>query len=346
MRPKILQLILGCYPQWWRDRYAEEVRAVVSDLQHDGRRATGVALSLLVGAVRTRIRPVGMPQVRDLWATRTKISIAVATLPWFVVAPIAQFTAAGTGQRVVSLRGTVFPPNVSIFDHPQFQITNTAHHLVATPTLNRSSQVIAFASFIIAIAFFVGLFALAMGWLRLLLGIRATSTTHRRRMLFLAWTPAIALLTDVALWFAYESQQASSWAGHGGAPYIPLNGNPTAAHALHLALIVVGLSGWILSILCIAVAVKQAELALIDLQYGKRLSVFMAPVISVMFVAYVVLGIALYMQPAASFSGLTVVSNHQALFWPVMVALGCSSLVTIMAAGSARRSWRVIASPI
>jgi hypothetical protein len=239
----------------------------------------------------------------------------------------------------------VYPNAVPLFTTFQFRIVNKAHHLIATPTLNQSAHVIGYASFAIGMAFMIGLFALAVGWLRLLHGIRATSTTHRRRMLFLAWTPAVALLTDVALWFASASQQASKLIEKNGA-LVPLNGNPTAAHALHVALIVVGLSGWILSIVCIAVAVKQTDLALIDLQYGKRLSVFMAAVTSVMFVAYVILAIALYAQPAASFSGLTVVSDHQALLVPVMVALGCSSLTTIMAAGSARRSWRVIAVPI
>jgi hypothetical protein len=289
---------------------------------------------------------VGMPKVHDLWATRTRVSIAVATLSWFLVAPLAQFTAAGGGQRVVSLRGPVKPNAVPLFTTFQYRITDKAHYVVATPTLNQSVHVISYASFAIGMAFMIGLFALAVGWLRLLHGIRATSTTHRRRTLFLAWTPAVALLAYVALWFAFASQQASNWIEQNGAPPVPLNGNPTAAHALHVALVVVGLSGWILSIVAIAIAVKQADLALIDLQYGKRLSFFMAAVTSLMFVAYVILAIALYTQPAASFSGLTVVSDHQALLLPIMVALGCSSLTTIMAAGSARRSWRVIASPI
>jgi hypothetical protein len=353
MRPKLLKLILGCYPQWWRDRYADEVRAVVSDLQHDGRRPTGVALSLLVGAVRTRIRPVGMPQVHDLWVTRTKVSIAVATLSWFVVAPIALFSAAG-GENVVSLRGSVFPSVVPMLRNPQFMIyTHQAHfpgghppHPLVAPALSQSGHVIGHALFAFGIASAAGLIALALGWLQLLLGIRASSTIHRRFMLFLAWTPAIAVLSYVGLWFAYASQLPSHWIGHGNGPAIPLNGNPTAAHALHLALIVVALSGWIGSVVCIAIAVKRSDLALIDLRFGKRLAMFMAPVVSVMFVAYVVMGIALYMQPPPSFSGLTVVSDHQALLVPIMVALGCSSVVTILAAGSARRSWRVIASPI
>jgi hypothetical protein len=351
MRPKLLQLILACYPQWWRDRYAEEVRAIVADLEHDGRRPSEVAFSLLVGALRTRIRPVGMPQVYDLWAIRTKISIAVATIPWFVVAPIAVF-ALGGGGRVVSLRGPLTPDAVPMLRNPQFTyFPQTAHfplghppHPLVAPALSQSGHVIGHALFAFGVALAIGLVALALGWLQLLLGVRASPTVHRRSVLFLAWTPAIAVLADVGLWFAYNSQVAMGYTRHGGGPYIPIGGNPTAAHALHLALIVVVLSGWIGSVVCIAIAVKRSDLGLVDLRFGKRLSTVMAPVISVMFVAYVVLGIALYMQPPVSFSGLTVVSDHQALLVPVMVALGCSSLVTIMAAGSARRSWRVIAS--
>ncbi|MGH9101123.1 MAG: hypothetical protein ACRDV8_12965, partial [Acidimicrobiales bacterium] len=83
----MLDRVLACYPPWWRAVYGVEVRQLVEDLLADGRRRWRLAVNLLWGAFRARLLARGMPMRPELWATRSRVSIAVATLPWLAVMP-------------------------------------------------------------------------------------------------------------------------------------------------------------------------------------------------------------------------------------------------------------------
>lgn len=53
---RAIDLALRCYPGWWQDRYADEVRVLSRDLTSEGRSSLIVTLNLLRGAIRARYR--------------------------------------------------------------------------------------------------------------------------------------------------------------------------------------------------------------------------------------------------------------------------------------------------
>jgi hypothetical protein len=81
-------LLLRAYPQWWRDRYGDEMEVMIESLVEGGRSSLGVALNLLMTSIGVWLRGTGAPPTREFWTTRTQRSLLVAVLPWFALVPL------------------------------------------------------------------------------------------------------------------------------------------------------------------------------------------------------------------------------------------------------------------
>ena len=191
-------------PSWWRERYADEVRVVSNDMTAEGRSTLMVTLNLLGGAVRARSSAQGMPKTYGLWSARAKISIAAATLPWLVVAPLAAIAIGNqtlhSSAGLVTWSGFNFLPT-----HLQTGFSKGTP--VAAPPLTSGGQAVLYAMFAFVMLFLATFVVLISGWSGLTGAIKRSGAPHRRRLLLLAWAPVFSLLIDVALMIAQNTVQ-------------------------------------------------------------------------------------------------------------------------------------------
>ncbi len=337
-----VEVALRCYPNWWQVRYADEVRSVASDLSVDGRSTSRLVFDLLRGAVRARARAQGMPRVCQLWATRTRLSIAVATLPWMLVAPLV-LMSMGT-QSVRSSVGRISPSQLSLVGPSSLEVMGR-HAPMAEPPWTSARWAVVDGSLAILVLCLVTLMVLIVGWGQLVGGIRRSSSPHRRKIGLLAWAPGFALLADIGLVVARGVIGPSAYRWTPGHPMVPLNGNPAAGHALGFALGIVAIVGWLVSIACVAVAAKRAEIAPADLRFGRAISVIVASATALLLAAYTTWGIGLIVQAREAARGTftTMTYSNQGLWLPVVLVLLVIVALSTLGARAAVRSWKVIA---
>jgi hypothetical protein len=338
-----VELAIRFYPGWWRDRYAEEVRVVAADMTADGRSAAGVTFSLLRGAVRARSRAQGMPKIYELWSTRTRISIAAATLPWMLVAPFV-LMAMGT-QSLHSAAGNVFYSGFG-FGMAHLQIAGAPP--TPAPPLTPAGSVVPFASLAVGVLFLVTLAVLASGWTGLVGAIRRSTMPHRQRVWLLAWAPGFALLADIALVVAQILVRPDGYRMTSGRQMVAIGGHPLAAHVLGTALGVVAIGGWLASIVCVAVAAKRADVAPSDLRFGKSVSIVATTLFALMLAAYLAWGIGLIVQARQASHGnfTTIAYSHQDLWFPMVLLCSVAVILSSVSSRVARRSWRVLSVDI
>ena len=128
-------------------------------------------------------------------------------------------------------------------------------------------------------------------------------------------------------------------------PPVPLDGHLAAAHVLGTILAVVAVVGWLASIVCVAMAVKRADIAPLDLRFGRSVSVVVAALFTLTFVAYAVWGVGLLLQSGEAVHGrFTTIAYSRQDLWPLMlVVLLLAVLLSTASASVARRSWKAIA---
>ena len=347
-RQSAIELALRCYPSWWRERYADEVRVVSNDLTAEGRSTLMVSLNLLGGAVRARSSAQGMPKTYGLWSARAKISIAAATLPWLVVAPLAAIAIGNqtlhSSAGLVTWSGFNFLPT-----HLQTGFSNGTP--VAAPPLTSGGHIVLYAMFAFVMLFFVTFVVLISGWSGLTGAIKRSGAPHRRRLLLLAWAPLFSLLIDVALMIAQNTVRYPRLVGGGEkngrvvAPrLVPYGGHASAAHAFAVIVPTVAGIGWLLSVACVGVAARRAHVAPSDLRFGKSVSTIVASLFALLVLAFGTMGVGLIMQAgqAAHGSFTTISFTHQDLWLPMILVLLVAGLLSCLCAHAARRSWRVI----
>ncbi len=81
MRRRAASLLLALYPEAWRERYGEEMRALLED---DPPTARGLA-SLLAGAAREHVRPQRCWRVEVAPATAMRLSVGALFACWMIV---------------------------------------------------------------------------------------------------------------------------------------------------------------------------------------------------------------------------------------------------------------------
>jgi hypothetical protein len=320
-------------------RYADEIRGVVADLTEEGRPRWKVTLNLLGGALRARTRATGMPPVYDLWCSRTRVAIAAATLPWVLMGPLVLMAIGG--QSLHSTAGRIFPG--------QLLITGGTNQLVqgrgmptAAPPLTLAGSVTWYADVAMVVLFLITLFVLFAGWTGLTGAIKRSVTARHRRLVLLAWAPGFSVLADLVLYVAMAVLMPHSYRGH---PLVPVGGHLAAAHALGTALGIVAVVGWLVSIVCVGVAVRRADISPLELRFGKSVSMVVAALLTLTLAAYATWGIGLIVQARHGIRGryTTIAYTHQDL-WPlVLVALLLTVILSTSCASAARRSWKVIA---
>jgi hypothetical protein len=196
----------------------------------------------------------------------------------------------------------------------------------------------------ITVLFVLTLLVLALGWADFRGAIRR-SATPRRTLRLLAWVPGISLLIDLALVIAQDRLRPSHYGSLSpGGPTIALDGHPAAVQTIGVVLMVVAVVGWLLSIVCVAVAARRADIAPSDLRFGRTISVMVATLFACLLAAYVAWGVGLILQSrqAAHGSFTTLVFADQRLWVPMVLALSLAVVVSACCAASARQSWKVI----
>jgi hypothetical protein len=331
---------LRCYPTWWRARYADEVRVVIDDLTLEGRSTTRVALDLLLGAVRVRARAKGMPKVYRLWATRTRLSIARATLSWLLAAPLV-LIAMGS-QSLHSSAGRVFPPQLTVFGTNDLMVMGR-HAAMPAPSLAPAGRIVVGATLAITVLFLVTVVVLATGWIRFSGGI-GLSSAHRRRVALLVWAPGFAVLAVIGVVIAQTVVRPTSYQSSGSGALVPLNGHPEATHVLAIVLPVVAIAGWLVSIVCVAMAAKRAEVAPKDLRFGRNVSIIVVSLFAALLAAYATWGVGLILQTRQASHGnfTTITYSNQYLWLPMVLLLIVALSLSAFSARAAARSWRVI----
>jgi len=104
---KLITFALNSYPSWWRERYRDEVSAVVDGLVESGRSPLSLSSNLLKSSMITRIRGTGAPAARAFWVHRTQRSLLVACLAWFTIIPLAIAFMLSIGENGVSHGNTL-----------------------------------------------------------------------------------------------------------------------------------------------------------------------------------------------------------------------------------------------
>ena len=341
-RRSSIDFALRCYPRW-RDRYGEEMRAVVDDLTAEGRSSKLIAFSLLRDAARSHLQARAMPQTYGLLAERTKMSITTATIPWLVIVPFITFVTGSVALH--SSSGFVLNGFPFQFTGAMGVFSNTQPRVVH-PLMSVATWVVGFAGLTISVLFLTTLLVLAFGWRALRSDIRHSPQPNERRLRILSWIPDITVWLVFAMWIAHYLVGPHSFTQHGNGPLIPLSGNLALAAVLGDLTWVVAIVGWSLSMVGIAALAKGAELPPETLRFGRTVSVLTAVSMSLSFVAFAAWGIALSVQShqLVVAGAITAAYPHQVLWLPIASVLALAVVISVWGAIIARRSWRVISA--
>jgi len=336
-----IELALRCYPGWWRERYADEVRVVSQDLMAEGRSTVRVTLNLLGGAFQARSRAQGMPKNYGLWSIRTRTSIAAATLPWLLVVP---FLLAAIGN--VSFHSSEGPVTFSGFSAMPSHLQFISHGLpTAAPPLAPVGRLVLFSSLMVTLLFLVTFVVLICGWSGLTSAIKRSTVAHRRRLRLLAWAPVFALFVDLVLVITQTKMRPTSFTFHQN-HVVAAGGDPTILHVLNYAVPAVAIVGWLVSIACAGVAARRADVAPTDLRFGKSVAVSVALLFVLFVVGYATWGIGLMVQARQAANGnfTTIAYSNSGLWLPMMLLLIAALALSVMSALVARSSWKVISA--
>jgi hypothetical protein len=340
----LIEIALRCYPKWWIDRYGEEMRAVIDDLEHEGRSSGSIAAGLFRDALRSRLLARGMPRTYGLVAHRTRTSIAASTLPWLAIIPF--LTLVTSRMTLHSSSGGVqigFPFDLSTFRTRV--VPEPGVHWVH-PSISAATWVMATSSMFMSALFIVTLLTLAVALGALRYGIVREKRHNRRSLYLLTWVAPLTLLVLVALDFV---QLALT---HGSSPRQATPTSPTVWVGPHSALAAltgnlmwtVATIGWLVAMAGIIRVANRANLPPETLRFGRTVSVLTSVSLSLTFIAFTVWGVAINVQNHQShIAGAIVATYPRFAYWlPMTFVLGLASVVSIASATSARRSWRTI----
>jgi hypothetical protein len=240
-----------------------------------------------------------------------------------------------------SSAGPIFSSGFSLFPS-HLQLINGARPTPA-PSLTPAGHVVLYSTLAITTLFFVTLIVLIGGWSSLTRAIRQSDTPNRRRLRLLAWTPVFALLADIVLVVAQGAARPSGYSDHQG-HVVAFGGHPTALHVLNIALPTVAIVGWLVSVSCVAIAARQANIAPLELRFGKSVAVVVALLFALLVAVYATWGIALILQSRQTERGnfTTVGYAHAGLWLPMMLVLAIAVALSVVSARAARSSWKMI----
>ncbi|HLN06877.1 MAG TPA: hypothetical protein VK217_11405 [Acidimicrobiales bacterium] len=326
---------LAAYPRWWRERYGPDQERFLEDLVKDRRPLRRAVTDLVVGALRVRLRPVGMPQTVIAWRDRTRASIAWGTVPAFA--------------------GLVL---VSVISQHSFRdsIGGTSPR---GPSLSTGGRVAADAMSGLQWASLAVLVLLLTGW-ALVGGFadRVPKGRARRRWWRLTLAPLAAAVVEIGLQLLRNVLmpvvKGTTTAVVHGRPIMTLTyvsgRHPLAASVVSIAWDAVAVAG-LLSVFAVVLAARSADLRVSDLRGGVRLAQLMAIVMLLSALASIAWGIGVTHQPslppavlngsAVTIRGWTGIQTSISASWPlVSTGLVAIAIVSGWGALSARRSYQ------
>jgi len=318
MRPdRLVDIALRCYPAWWQDRYAIEVRTVADDLRTAGRSSVRIFLDLVVGMFRVRRDAVGMPRSYPLWNARTRVSVATATLPFVLLAPVVVACSGSTGLRAKGTR--VVYSGFSLFPHGLMRFGKGG--LLPAPPLTPAATVISWAELAVLVVSLLTLVTVFYGWASILGAVRHAGPRPRRWARLLAWTPALVIVVFIALTALATRVGPHEWTSTGGRPMAPVGGTVGLAHLLiHLAQVVL-VGGWLLSAAAIAAVARWTEMTPFALRTGTRVSSVTAALAVLLAAALAAWGVGVILQAHQAGHGTyTVFEFGHLSLWPVSAA--------------------------
>jgi hypothetical protein len=282
-----------------------------------------------------------MPRTYGLLATRTKVSIATATIPWMAVIP---FVLSVTGPVRFAARGggvvAGYPFEFSPF---RTKLFSSPHHLRAV--ISASDWVVGGSNMAIQAAFLAALVSLATGLAALRFGIRREKGSNRRRTYLLTWLPVATAVTFVGLAIAQNQlrNQARFLGTAHGDVYMSGGHLSLAAFVGNLQWIV-AVGGWILSMVALVVVSKSVVLPPDTLRFGRTVSMISSISLCVTFVAVVIWGVALDVRgQVVAHAGTVVATYPEHGLWTLLVpVLGVATALSFAGSSSARQSWRTI----
>jgi hypothetical protein len=341
----LVDVALSCYPKWWKERYGGEMRAVVDDLKDEGRSERVIAFGLVRDAMRSRFQARGMPRSYGLLANRTNTSVAASTLPWLAVVPFVLYIM---GRFVVqSSSGAVQPGYPFQFSLSRTRVVSEPGIHWVHPSISTATWVAGASTMVVDGLYLLTFLILSLGLGALRTGIRREKGSNRRWMYLLTWVPALTLLALVV--FAI-SQTLLNGTGHWSSVpkghIVYSGGHPALAALMGNCIWTVGIAGWLLSMVGLAVVANRVTVPPETLRWGRTVSVFTSISLTLTFLAFVVWGVAINVQSGQTQVAGAIVATYSRhdLWLPMMVALGLASVASILAATSARRSWRTIYS--
>jgi hypothetical protein len=340
----LVDVALACYPRWWKERYGDEMRAVIDDLKDEGRSEHAIAAGLLRDAMRSRLQARGMPRTYGLLANRTRTSVAVGTLPWLAIMP---FVLSITGNYLLHpFRNDVivgYPFQLSPFPTKVFAHNETFH-----PAMSIATWVGGFSVMAVQALFIVTLIILGVGLSALRYGIKREKGRNRRWMYLLTWAPFVTVFGLVGLGIGrtfVSANEVSSSKGVGSHQVITwVGGHPAIAALMGDLEWTLAIGGWLLAMGGLAVVANRANVPPDTLRFGRTVSVLTSISMSLTFLAFIVWSVAIDIQVRqGSAAGSLVATYPRHDMWlPMAFALGLASAASIWGASTARRSWRTI----
>jgi hypothetical protein len=337
-----VELALRCYPPWWKERYGEEMSAVIDDLRGEGRSERVIAMGLWRDVLRSRLQARGMPRTYGVLATRTRTSIAASTLPWLAVVP---FVLIITGTYVLHpFRNEVivgYPFQLSPFPTKLFVANQTLH-----PAMSAATWVGGISVMVVQALFIVTLIVLGLGLSALRYGIKREKSRNRRLMYLLTWSPFITVFGVIALsigrTYFSARQFATSIDGHSHISRV--GGHPAVAALMGDLMWTLAIGGWLLAMGGLAVVANRVTVPPDTLRFGRTVSVLTSISMSLTFLAFMVWSVAVDVQTRQETAVGTLVATYPRhdLWIPMAFSLGLCSAASIWGATSARRSWRTI----
>ena len=332
---------LRCYPAWWRERYAGEVRGVADDLRSAGRSSARIVVDLVAGMVCVRRDAVGMPRSYGLWNARTRVSVATATLPYVLLAPIVLIGVGFTGLRAKG--GTVIYSGFSLFPRGLMRLEHGRP--VPAPHLTPAATVISWAELAVLVVSLLSLFTVLYGWGNFVAAVRNAGPGRSRWTRLCSWMPAGVVVAFLTLNAVADRAQPHAWTSTSLHTVVPVGGNVALFHLFRGLAQVVVVGGWLGSAVAFAAVARRAEMTPFDLRIGARVSSITAGLAVLLGAAFAAWGVGVLLQAHQAGRGtFTVFEFGHLSLWPLTAAAAVvACYLSVAGAARARQGSRVVA---
>ena len=332
MTPSSIRIALRLHPQWWRDRYGDEVQLVSLDMISDGQSEWRLATNLFLDAARQWIRGPVLDSAPNS-PIRSQLAGARSALPFALVLPLVIYTMMDQTYRsslmtLISGSPTLYLgwPSSSSFSGRRWETIHHGSNFVTGPTGPLVHGSMSWATFLSGVgAFFVGwitllsLIALLVAWGGVRYAIRL-SDSPKPRWRVLAWMPGFTLIvvTTFFLWVNHLDQQVVlTTVMRSGRPVLVTGiQHPTLARILGDVNLLLGLGLWIASVASLTFLASRVETDARTSRLPITLSRLVGRTMPLLLLGYAMWIVGLRLQGSPTTPGQVVVNYAHAGWWP------------------------------